>query len=289
MPVSKLDTVVRRAATDRNITATEARAIVKEAKASGSKKPIDDVFKAIDRSDAAIETKATRIILKELDQKLSRAEWVAYAQKAASPSGAWGPSGEGGKSVKRADVPAAIQKIHDRWASSDPEGESEVQMVELDVAGKPAYLLSQYSEFGTSFGLFDGSGKSIELKEDTKNVERNRARVQAAYDQHFGTPDMKAWKGTIEHTDLGVIRNYYANASELKGRTRTDALTAEMKSVFSDDKKKLKGDGIEQQVFKNKTDGSLLLITGDRTGRGAEHFALFKKTGELVKRFSIDV
>ncbi len=287
MPVSKLDTVVRRAAQDKNITATEARAIVKEAKASGSKKPIDDIFKAIDRSDAAIESKATRLILKELDQKMSRAEWVAYAQKAASPSGAWGPGGEGGKIVKRADVPAAIQKIHDRWAKADPE--DDVEMVELDVAGKPAYLLSQYSEFGTSFALFDGSGKSIELKEDTQNVERNRVRIQAAYDQHFGTPDMKAWRGTIEHTDLGVIRNYYANASELKGTTRTGALNAEMKAVFAEDKKKTKGDSIEQQVFKNKTDGSLLLITGDRSGRGPEHFALFKKSGELVKRFSIDI
>lgn len=285
--ISKLDAATRRAAADKKISATEARTLIKEAKASGSKKPIDDIFKAIDRTDAAVETKATRLILKELDQKMSRADWVAYAQKAASTAGPWGPGGEGGKTVKRADVPAAIQKIHDRWLKGQPE--DEVQMTELDVAGKPAYLLSQYSEFGTSFALFDAAGKSIELKDDVENIERNRKRIQGAYAEHFGTPDMKAWKGTIENTDLGVIRNYYATASELKGKPRTDALNAEMKAVFADDKKKLRGDSIEQQVFKNKSDGSLLLITGDRTGRGAEHFALFSKKGELVKRFSIDV
>lgn len=286
MAIAKLDVATRRAALDKKITTAEARTLIKEAKASGSKKPIDDIFKAIDRTSAAIETGATRLILKELDQTMTKAEWVAYAQKATSPAGVWGPGSDGGKNVKRADVPAAIQKIHDKWLKSSPE--DDVNMTAIEVAGKPVYLLSQYSEFGTSFAAFDAAGKNIELKEDTKNVDRNKKRIQGAYAEHFGTPDMKAWKGTIENTDLGVIRNYYANASELKGKTRTDALTAEMKAVLSEDKKKLKGDSVEGQVFRNKSDGSLLLITGDRTGRGAEHFALFDKRGELVKRFSID-
>ena len=68
--------------------AAEAKTLIKEARASGSKKPIDDIFKAIDRTSAAIETGATRLILKELDQTMTKAEWVAYAQKASSPSGA---------------------------------------------------------------------------------------------------------------------------------------------------------------------------------------------------------
>jgi len=146
--------------------------------------------------------------------------------------------------VKRADAPAAIQKIHDRWLKSSPE--DDVRMTAIDVAGKPLYLLSQSSEFGTGFAMFDGAGKNIELKEDSKNVERNKKRLQGAYAEHFSMPDMRAWKGTIENTDLGVIRNYYANASELKGKTRADALPPEMKAVLSEDKKKLKGDLVKR-------------------------------------------
>ena len=68
MPVSKLDTVVRQVATDKLITRTEAKKIISAVKESPGKKPIDDVFKAIDKSGAAIETGATRLLLSELDQ-----------------------------------------------------------------------------------------------------------------------------------------------------------------------------------------------------------------------------
>ena len=113
MAIAKLDVATRRAALDKKITAAEAKTLIKEAKASGSKKPIDDIFKAIDRTSAAIETGATRLILKELDQPMTKAEWVAYAQKAASPAGVWGPGSDGGKNVKRADVPAPLPELFD--------------------------------------------------------------------------------------------------------------------------------------------------------------------------------
>ncbi|MFO0594479.1 MAG: hypothetical protein U0228_04225 [Myxococcaceae bacterium] len=287
MPVSKLDTAVRRVAIDNHITASEAKTLIKEVKASGSKKPIDDLFKAIDRTDAAIDTDATRLILKELDQKMSKTEWVHYAQKAASTAGAWGPGGEGSTKVTRANLPPALQKIFDKWEKSSPEDKPEVSS--FDVAGKKAYLMSQYSEFGTSYGLFDEGGKSIELKEDSANVQKNARRIQKAYDQYFRAPDMKNWKNSIEHTELGVIRNYYANASELKGAPLTNALNAEMKKVISEDKKSVKKADVETQVFKNKTDGSFLIITGSRSGIGPEHFALFNKAGSLQKRFDLDI
>ena len=77
MAIAKLDVATRRAALDKKITASEARTLIKEAKASGSKKPIDDIFKAIDRTSAAIETGATRLNLKDLDQPITQAEWGA--------------------------------------------------------------------------------------------------------------------------------------------------------------------------------------------------------------------
>ncbi len=287
MPVSKLDTAVRRVAVDNHITATEAKSLIKEAKASGSKKPIDDIFKAIDRTDASIDTKATRLILKELDQKMTRSEWVHYAQKAASTAGAWGPGSDGSTRVKRADLPPALGKIFDKWEKSSPDDTPEV--VSFDVAGKPAFLMSQYSEFGTAYGLFDEAGKSIELKEDSQNVQREARRIQSAYDTHFRAPDMRNWKDSIQHTELGVIRNYYANASALTGSKKTDALTAPMKKVIAEDTKAVKRSDVDTQVFKNKTDGSLLIVTQARTGIGAEHFALFNKAGTLVKRFELDI
>lgn len=285
MPVSKLDTAVRRVAADNHITRTEARSLIKEAKASGSKKPIDDIFKAIDKTQASIDAGATRLILSELDQKMSRAEWVAYAQKAASPSGVWGPGGDGAKNVAPSALPEGVKKVYDRWLKGSPEDKPEVSTFE--VAGKPVYLMSQYSEFGTSFGLFDESGKAIELKEDTKNVQREAHRIQAAYDAVFRAPEMKAWKGCVEHTDIGVLRNFYDAATELKGSSLTAALSADMKAVIADQKKAVKREP-QTQVFKNKGDGSYLVMTQARDYKGPEHLALFDKGGKLVKQYAID-
>jgi hypothetical protein len=287
MPVSKLDTAVKRVAADHHISATEAKSLIKEAKASGSKKPIDDIFKAIDRTDASIDTRATRLILKELDQKMTRSEWVHYAQKAASPSGVWGPGSDGSTRVKRADLPEGMRKVFDKWAESAIEDTPEV--VSFDVAGKPAFLMSQYSEFGTSYGLFDAAGKSIELKEDTQNVQREARRIQGAYDAVFRSPPMKHWKDSVQHTEIGVMRNYAENATLLTGSKRTDALNAAMKKVIGEHEKAIKRGDPETQVFRNKSDGSILLVTQARTFTGAEHFALFNKSGALVKQFTVDV
>ncbi len=286
MAISKLDSTIRRVAADDHITRAEARSLVKEAKASGSKKPIDDIFNAIDRTRASIEAGATRLILSELDQKMTKKEWVEYAQKAASPSGVWGPGSDGAKNVKRSELPDAVKKVFDRWQKSQPE--DDVYVVEIDVAGKPAYLMHQYSEFGTSFGLFDAAGKSIELKEDTENVRREARRIQGAYDKHFRSPEMRAWKNCVQHTDIGVLRDMYSSATELKGRTLSDALNTEMKKVIAEDKKSVKRDP-QTQVFKNKSDGSYLVITQARDYKGPEHFALFNKQGALVKRFEVDI
>ncbi|MFT3706279.1 MAG: hypothetical protein QM817_01305 [Archangium sp.] len=285
--MSKLDSAVKRVATDHHITATEAKSLIKEAKASGSKKPIDDIFKAIDRTDASIDTKATRLILKELDQKMTRSEWVHYAQKAASPSGVWGPGSDGSVKVKRADLPEGLRKVFDKWADSSVEDTPEV--VSFDVAGKPAFLMSQYSEFGTSYGLFDAAGKSIELKEDTQNVQREARRIQGAYDSVFRSPPMKNWKDSVQHTEIGVVRNYAENATLLTGAKRTEALTPAIKKVISEQEKSIKRGDPETQIFKNKTDGSLLVISQARTATGAEFLSLFNKSGALVKQFTIDV
>ena len=285
MPVTKLDTAVRRVASDNHITRTEAKALVKEAKASGSKKPIDDIFNAIHRTDASIDAGATRLILSELDQKMTRTEWVLYAQKAASPSGVWGPGSDGSKKVAHADLPAGLKKVFDKW---DNGVEDKPEVVTFDVAGKPAFLMSQYSEFGTSYGLFDAAGKSIELKEDVENVQREARRIQGGYDKYFRSPELKAWKTSVQHTEIGVIRNYGENATLLKGLKLTEALTPAMKRVVDEQKKLVKKDS-ETQLFRNKTDGSLLAITQARGSTGPEHFTLFNKSGAVVKQFEIDV
>ena len=116
-----LDQVVRRAAENLNVDGREAPAIVRAAKASGSKKPIDDVFEAIDRVDASVDAKAVRFICANLDQKMSRAEWVRYVQKCASTAGAWAPGSEGTTKVSWSDLPAALKKIYDRWEKSSPK------------------------------------------------------------------------------------------------------------------------------------------------------------------------
>ncbi len=286
MPVSKLDTAIRRAAADQRVTRTEARTLVKTARASGSKKPIDDIFKAIKKTDASVAANATRLILSELDQKMTRAEWVSYAQKAASPSGVWGPSSEGTTLVKRDELPAAMKKIYDRWEKSSPEDTP--QVFTFDVAGKPAFLMSQYSEWGTSFGLFDAAGKSIELKADVENTQREARRIQGAYDKHFGAPDMKAWRGTVQHTEIGVIKNYRHNATQLTGRALADVMKGEVKKGADAQKKEAKKDS-QTEVFKNKTDGSLLVITHARDYRGPELFSLFDKKGTPVKQFEVDI
>jgi len=283
MPVSKLDTVVRQVATDKLITRTEAKKIISAVKESPGKKPIDDVFKAIDKSGAAIETGATRLLLSELDQKMTRAEWVSYAQKATSPAGLWGPSGEGGKSVKRADLPPAVKKIFDKW--TDSEGSPNV--TKLDVAGKDVFLFDQYSEFGTSFGAFDEAGKAIELKEDTTNVRRNAKRTQAKYDAVFKQPEMAAWAKSIQHTELGVIINYRENASSLTGTARTAASSADVKKAERDMRATLKT-GAELELFKNTKDGSFLLVGTPASHSGAAEYAHFSKAGKLLASYSLE-
>jgi hypothetical protein len=197
----------------------------------------------------------------------------------------WGPGSDGSKKVSRDALPAGVQKVYDRWLKSSPEDTP--QVVTFDVAGKPAYLMSQYSEFGTSFGLFDEGGKAIELKEDTQNVQREAHRIQAAYDAVFHAPEMKAWKSCVQHTDIGVLRNFYDVGTELKGRTLSDATSADMKKVIAEQKKAVKRDP-QTQVFKNNQDGSFLVMTQAKDYRGPELFALFDKRGALVKQFSVD-
>jgi hypothetical protein len=283
MPVSKLDAVVRQVATDKLITRAEAKKIISAVKESPGTKPIDDVFKAIDKSGAAIEAGATRLLLSELDQKMTRAEWVSYAQKATSPAGLWGPSDEGGTKVSRAELPPALKKIFDKWSAS----EDAPNVTKLDVAGKDVYLFDQYSEFGTSFGAFDEAGKSIELKEDTTNVRRNARRTQAKYDAVFKQPEMAAWAKSIEHTDLGVIINYRENATALTGAGKTAASTPDVKKAERDMRATLKA-GAQLELFKNSKDGSYLLVGTPASNSGAAEYAHFSKAGKLLATYSLE-
>lgn len=284
MPVSKLDTVIRQAATDKHITRAEAKKIVTAAKATSTTKPIDDVFKAIDKADAAVDMGATRLILSELDQHMTRAQWVEYAQKATSPAGVWGPGSEGGTSVRRGDLPPAVRKVFDRWNSGSEDAPT---VTKLDVAGKPVYLLSQYSEFGTSFGAFDEAGKHIELKEDTKNVERNARNTQAKYDSVFKLPEMRGWANAIEHTDLGVIINYRAAGPALTGAKRTQAMSPDMKAAEKDLKATLKA-GADIELFHSTKDGTYLLVGTPASHSGRAEYAHFSKQGKLLQTYSLD-
>lgn len=284
MPVKGIEKAVRRAAADRVITAREAPKIAREAKKAGSKKPLDDVFNAIRGTNASVEAAAARLLCSSLDQKLSRKEWVAYVQKCTSPSGVWGPSGAGAESVSRGELPAAVRKHYDKWLSSSPDDEPSV--VRLEVAGKPAFMMSQYSEWGTAFAVFDPAGKVIPLKQDVENVRREASRIQDAYDKHFRAPAMKAWKGAVEHTEIGVIRNYGGPGTLLEGAKRTAAMTAEVKEFLSD----VKAKPADVRLFRHRTDGSLLAVAErDRRGDGPQHFALFSKQGKLVTRFTINL
>lgn len=284
MPITKLDTVIKKAASDRIIRGSEATAIIREAKKSGSTRPITDVFAAIDRTRASIDAKATRLICGNLEQKMTRAEWIHFAQKCASPSGVWGPGGDGAKKVSRAELPPAVKKVFDRWQASDAE--DKVNVVTFTVAGKPAYLMNQYSEFGTSFGLFDQAGKSLDLKEDSENVKRETARVQGTFDKYFRSPEMKAWRDAVEHTDIGVLSDYRKVSTALDA-SKIAALPAEVKTVLADMKKDVKKD-LRLEVFRNKSDGSLLAIV-QQSYTGPEHFAHFSKSGTLKQRFTIDL
>jgi hypothetical protein len=284
MPISKLDAAVKKAAADRIITGKEAPAIIREAKKSGSKKPITDVFNAIHNTNASVDAKATRLICGSLDQKLSRAEWVSLAQKCASPSGVWGPGGDGTTKVARKDLPPAVRKIFDRWAASDSEDTPNVRM--FKVAGKPAYLMDQYSEFGTSFALFDEAGKSIELKQDDENVRRETSRVQSMFDAIYRAPEMKAWSKALEHTDIGVLTDYSKVATELDGAKKDAALTGEVKSFVDDALKNIKKG--ESRVYRNKSDGSLLVAV-QKSYSGPEKLGHFSKSGKLLGTYQIDV
>lgn len=285
MPISKLDAAVRTAAADQLITRAEAKKIVSAVKADPtSKKPIDDVFKAIDKSKAAIDAGATRLILSELDQKMSHAQWVEYAQKATSPSGLWGPSGEGGKDVKRADLPPAVKKIFDKWNNGS---EDVPEVTKMDVAGKDVYLMSQYSEFGTSFAAFDEHGKNIELKEDTVNVQRNAKRTQAKYDAIFKKPEMAGFAKAIQHTELGVIIDYRAAGPSLTGAKKTEAMSPAMKAAEKMMKTALKK-GAEVELFKSTKDGSYLLVGTPASHSGAAEYAHFSKAGKLLEMYSLD-
>lgn len=275
----KLTAVVKTAAADLEITRQEAKPIVAAAKKTGSKTPIDDVFKAIGRTKAAIDTGATRYILGHLDQQLSRKDWMAYVSKAASTAGAWGPSDDGAKKVKRLDLPAPVRKIFDAWQKSDSEDKPEV--VSFDVASKPAFVMSQYSEFGTSVGLFDAAGKSIPLKEDTVNVKRDRDRIQGIYTAAFADPALKNWRSVVTHTDLGVSINYM-NAGDLleKGKGAPKAA----KDAAAKLAKEL---GRGSAIYRNKKDGSYLVIA-DSKDASVTKYGLFSKTGGAPKFFSVD-
>ena len=284
MPVNKLDTVIRQAASDKLITRAEARRIVSAAKQVGTTKPIDDVFKAIDKSDAAIEVGATRLILSELDQRMTRGQWVEYAQKATSPAGLWGPGSEGGTSVKRGDLPPAMRKVFDKWNDGS---EDAPRVTKLDVAGKPVYLMSQYSEFGTSFGAFDEAGKHIELKEDSKNVRRIARHQQEKYDSVFKRPEMSGWSNAVEHTELGVIINYRASGPSLTGAKRSEAMSADMKKAEKDMKATLKT-GAEVELFRSTKDSTYLLVGTPASHSGRAEYAHFSKQGKLLAAYSLD-
>jgi hypothetical protein len=66
-----------------------------------------------------------------------------------------------------------------------------------------------------------------------------------------------------------------------------DALSDEVKKTVADVKKTFRGDG-EVQVYRSKTDRTLLVIAGKRSGIGREHFVHFSRTGTLQQRFTID-
>lgn len=284
MPVSKLDSVVHHAAADRLITRAEAKKIVTAAKKEPGRKPIDDVFKAIDKQKAAVDMGATRLILSELDQKMTRAQWIEYAQKATSPAGVWGPGNEGGTSVKRDALPAGVKKVFDRWNDG---AEDAPTVTRLDVAGKDVFLMSQYSEFGTAFAAFDASGKQIELKEDTVNVKRNAERTQAKYDAVFKRPEMKGFANAIEHTELGVIINYRAAGPSLTGAKKTQAMSADMKKAERAMKAQLKS-GAEVELFKSTKDGSYLLVGTPASRSGRAEYAHFSKQGKPLGTYSLD-
>ena len=148
--------------------------------------------------------------------------------------------------------------------------------------------MSQYSEFGTLFGLFDEGGKNIELKQDTKNMEREKRRIQGAYDKWFGSPALKNWSSAVQNTDLGVLRTYGTPGSELGGKRLVKATTPAVKRVVSEMKKLIKKDP-EVRLFRNRKDGSLLVVGQYCGATGPEHFALFSKQGRLIERFVIDV
>lgn len=279
-----LEQAVRHAAANQNISAREAPAIVLAAQREGTKKPIDAVFAAIDSVGASVDTKATRFICANLDQKLSRADWVRYVQKCASPSGAWGPGGEGAIKVVRAELPAAMKKVFDEWKTSDPENAPHV--VRFEVAGKSAFLIDQFSEFGTSFGLFDGDGKALGLKQDVTNIAREARRIQGAYDKWFRAPSLKAWSSAVQHTDIGVLITYETAGTYLKGKALTNALTPNVKRVVDEMQLVLKKNP-QVDLLRNRHDGSLLVVGQRSDGIGPAQYALFSKQGRLMERFII--
>ena len=287
LTTNKLDQVIRNAAANQNIDGSEARAIVKAAKDSGTKKPIDAIFKAIDEVGASIDAKATRFICANLDQKMSNAEWVRYVQKCASTAGVWGPSGDGAKTVSRADLPPAMKKVFDSWADNGVGSKPDVSRFE--VAGKSAFIVSQYDSIdgGTAVGLYDEHGKDIEVKEDTKNVRREAKRIQGAYDKWFGSPALAAWKSAIEKTDVGVSCMYSNAGDFLEGKALTKAMTSEVKRV-TDEMTRLAGKKPYVGVYKNHQDGSLLATCNDYSS-GKGQYALFSKQGRLIERFVVEI
>jgi len=280
MTITKLQADAKKYASDRLINVSEAKRLVTVAKSSGSKKPIDDVFEAIRvHTDAAVSTPATRAIISSLEQRLTRAEYVAYAQKAASGAGAWAPSS--GTKVPKSAQPAAIQKIVERWEQSgDP-----VNVSSISIAGKPVYMFDQFTDFGAAVGLFDEAGKNIEMKQDTENVKRNSERIQAKYITPFSVPELKNWKAAISKTDIGVLLDFGSRGSRSDPET-SRAMSAEMKDAMAQMKASL-GANNRLELFHNRYDRTYLLTGGQVGGAGNNEYALFTNAGTPIKAFKI--
>lgn len=282
----KLSTVVKKAARDHHITTRDAKQLIAAARLSQSKKPIQDVFNEIDGTHASIDPKATRLILAQLHQPLSRAHWVEFVQKATAPTALWATSLEGLTPVNVNALPARLQQRLDRWVRTSPSRDS-LQVVTFEVAGRPVYLASQRTDFGLARAMFDGDGKSIPFKHDDRNALREVARIRQLYAAHFGSPEMAAWKKAVTETPAGVLRDYGANATKLMGPALAEVLTGAVGRIATEQQRLVTNPRTE--VFRNSSDHSLLLVTQATSATGPEHFALFSDRGVLRQRFVIDL
>ena len=90
----------------------------------------------------------------------------------------------------------------------------------------------------------------------------------------------------LEHTNIGVLTDYSKVASQLGGAKKDAVLTGEVKSFVDDALKHIeKG---ESRVYKNKSDGSLLVAV-QKSYSGPELLGRFSKGGKLLGTHKIDV